>query len=381
MELNEIRKQIDEVDNQLVELYCKRMRLSAEVAEYKSKNKIPVLDTARERALLNKVSDLSSEDFEEYTRTLYSTILDLSRSYQHKILGMTSALHDEIAHSVENTSKLFPARANVACQGVEGAYSQFAAEKFFELPSITYFSNFNAVFSAIEANMCDYGVLPIENSTAGSVEQVYDLMKNHKFKIVRSVRIKIDHNLLAKPGVKLSQIKEIYSHKQAISQCSEFLASLSPDVKVTCVENTAIAAQMVYNSSKDDVASLSSSICAEQYGLEIIAKSIQDNENNQTRFICISNKLEIYPGSNKTSLMLVIPHKPGALYKILSRFNALGINLLKLESRPIPNRNFEFMFYFDVEASVYSDKFAQLIAELEKNCDEFTYLGTYSEVV
>lgn len=381
MELNDIRKEIDSVDAQLVELFKKRMQLSAEVAEYKKINNMPILDSSRERALLAKISEISGKEFEEYSRTLYSTILDLSRSYQHKILGHTSNLCEKIENAVSNTPKIFPEQASVACQGVEGAYSQLAAEKLFRFPTITYFSNFNAVFSAIEAKMCKYGILPIENSTAGSVKQVYDLMKKHKFNIVRSVRIKIDHNLLAKPGTKLSDIKEIFSHEQAIQQSSKFLASLTQDVKITCVENTAKAAMMVALSQRNDVASISSSFCAEQYNLEVIASAIQDNGNNQTRFICISNDLEIFPGADKTSLMLVTPHKPGALYKIISRFNSLGINLLKLESRPIPDRNFEFMFYFDIEISVYSERFAQLLAEIEQVCDDFTYLGTYSEVV
>ena len=381
MELNEIRTQIDKIDEELVELYKKRMNLCAEVAEYKRDNNMPVLDSARERALLTKISDMSGPEFEEYTRTLYSTLLDLSRAYQSKILGNTSKLYGEIESAINNTPKIFPERATVACQGVEGAYSQIAAEKLFRLPTITYFSNFNAVFSAIEANMCKYGILPIENSTAGSVKQVYDLMKEHNFKIVRSVRVKIDHNLLAKPGTNLNEIKEIFSHEQAINQCSKFLLSLSPDVKITCVENTAKAAMMVAMSDRNDVASISSHFCASQYNLDVISASIQDNGNNQTRFICISNELEIFPGADKTSLMLITPHKPGSLYKILSRFNSLGINLVKLESRPLPDRNFEFMFYFDLETSMYSDRLAQLLAELEQVCDDFTYLGTYSEIV
>ena len=381
MELSEIRNEIDQIDTQLVELYKKRMALSSKVAEYKQANNLPVLDTSRERALLSRVSKLSGEEFEEYTRTLYSTILDLSKSYQHKKLGNTSKLFSNIENAIETTSKVFPERASVACQGIEGAYSQVAAEKLFRLPTITYFSNFNAVFSAIEARMCKYGILPIENSTAGSVKQVYDLMKEHQFKIVRSVRVKIDHNLLVKPGTKISDIKEIYSHEQAINQCQKFIATLDKNVKITCVENTAKAALMVSTSDRKDVASLSSRYCAEQYGLDVLVKSVQDNSNNQTRFICITKDLEIYPGADKTSLMLVTPHKPGSLYKILSRFNSLGINLLKLESRPIPDSNFEFMFYFDIETSVYSDKFAQLLSELEQVCDDFTYLGTYSEVI
>ena len=381
MELNELRQQIDAIDRELVELFKARMQVSAKVAEYKRENGMAVLDPSRERALLSKVSELSGEEFEEYTRTLYSSILDLSRSYQHKQLGATSALYDEINEALESTPKLFPERAIVACQGVEGAYAQIAAEKLFRLPNIMFFSDWEKVFSAIESGMCKYGVLPIENSTAGSVTRIYDLMLSKKFNIVRTVRIKIDHNLLVNRGTRLEDIKEIVSHEQAIAQCSEFLHSLGAGVKITKMENTAKAAEYVAKSGRNDVASLSSRSCAAQYGLEVLRSAVQNNGNNHTRFICITNQLEIYPGADRTSLMVVTPHKPGALYRILSRFNALGINLIKLESRPIPDRDFEFMFYFDLESPVYSPKFAQLLAELERECDEFTYLGSYSEVI
>ena len=381
MELCELREQIDDIDRELVELFKKRMNVCAEVAEYKRQTGMNVLDASRERALLNKVSELSGEEFEEYTRTLYATLLELSRSYQHKRIGDTSPLFEEISKAVENTPKLFPERAMVACQGVEGAYSQIAAEKLFHSPNIMFLSDWEKVFSAIEAGLCRYGVIPIENSTAGSVKKVYDLMISHNFKIVRTVRIKIDHNLLVKKGTKPEDIKEIVSHEQALSQCSAYLSSKFPNAKITRVENTARAAQMVAQSDRTDIASISSRACAAQYGLSVAASSVQDNGNNHTRFICITNKLEVYPGADRTTLMLVAPHKPGSLYRILSRFNALGLNLLKLESRPIPDRDFEFMFYFDLEAPVYSPKFAQLLAELERECDEFTYLGSYLEVI
>lgn len=381
MELSELRKQIDSIDEELVALFKKRMNVSAEVAEYKRQTGMSVLDSSRERALLDKVSELSGEDFEEYTRTLYATILDLSRSYQHKRLGDTSSLYNEISTALEATQNLFPSKAIVACQGVEGAYSQIAAERLFKHPNIMFFSNWEKVFSAIEAGLCRYGVIPIENSTAGSVKKVYDLMISRNFKIVRTVRIKIDHNLLVKPGTRMEDITEIVSHEQAINQCSGYLATHFPNVKIHRVENTAKAAEMVAYSESNNIASLSSRSCATQYSLEVLASAVQDSGNNHTRFICITNKLEIYPGADRTTLMIVAPHKPGSLYRILSRFNALGINLLKLESRPIPDRDFEFMFYFDLEAPVYSESFAQLLSELERECDEFTYLGSYLEVV
>ena len=381
MELNKLREEIDSIDREIVALFKRRMNVSAEVAEYKRDNNMPVFDPARERALLDKISELSGEELEEYSRTLYSTVMDLSKSYQHTRLNSDSALYREITDAVESTAKVFPARAAVACQGVEGAYSQIAAEKLFEAPNIVFFSNWEKVFSAVESGMCRYAVIPIENSTAGSVKKVYDLMISHNFRIVRTARIKIDHNLLALKGVDISEIKEVVSHEQAISQCASFLATLGPDVKITRVENTAKAAEMVAKSGRRDLASLSSRACAGQYGLSVLRSSVQDNGNNHTRFICITNKTEIYPGADRTSLMVVTPHKPGSLYRILSKFNALGINLIKLESRPIPDRDFEFMFYFDLEVSVYSPKLARLLSELEAECDEFSYLGSYAEVV
>ena len=381
MDLLELRNEIDRIDRELTDLFLRRMDVSAQVAEYKREHQMRVQDPSRERALLEKISQLSGEDMEEYTRILYSTILDLSRSYQYKKLGSDSPLYREITDALRNTPSIFPRRASVACQGVEGAYSQIAAERLFQAPNISFFSSWEKVFDAIDSGLCRYGVLPIENSTAGSVKRVYDLMTSRRFRIVRTARIKIDHNLLAKSGVALSEIREIYSHEQAISQCSSYLSSLGKEIKITRVENTAKAAQMVAQSPRRDVASLSSRSCAAQYGLQILASAVQDNGNNHTRFICITNQTEIYPGADRTSLMVVTPHKPGALYRMLSRFNALGINLLKLESRPIPDRDFEFMFYFDLEASVYSENLAQLLAELETECDEFSYLGSYSEVI
>ena len=380
MELKELRKQIDSIDDQLVKLFVQRMSISAQVADYKKEHNLPTFVPAREREILQAVAAKAGPEMANYTRVLYSMMFELSRSYQSKRNAKASPLYNTITESIENTDKLFPQAPMIACQGVEGAYSQIACEKMFKSPFIMYFKNFDGVFNAIEQGLCQYGILPIENSTAGSVKKVYDLMIHHNFSIVRTFRMKIDHNLIANPGAKLSDIKEIYSHEQAINQCSDFLKSM-PGVQVIPVENTAVAANMVAQSGRTDIAAISSHACEELYGLKCLASSIQDEGNNRTRFICISKNMEIYPGSDKTSIMMILPHKPGALYRVLARMYVLGINVIKLESRPIPDRDFEFMFYFDLETSIYSEEFVQLMCELDDLCEEFKYLGSYTEVV
>ena len=380
MDLNAVRERINAIDDQIVDLFVERMKASADVASAKAEKNLPVLDLRREQAVLEKVMERGGEEFEIYINKLYQTIFDISKSYQAGLLTKETALSEEILKNIADPHMEFPRKAVVACQGVEGAYSEQACERLFKRPSTFFFSSFEAVFSAIEKGLCLYGVLPLENSTAGSVNAVYDLMTQHNFRIVRSVRIKVDHNLLANPGAKLENIREIYSHEQAISQCAHFLQGL-PNVKVIRCENTAVAARMVAESGRDDVAALSSRACRELYGLDCLAASVQDQGNNFTRFICIAKNLEIYPGADRTSLMMVLPHHPGSLYKVISRFNALGVNMNKLESRPMPDRNFEFMFYFDLETSVYAPQFTQLMGELPELCEEFTYLGSYSEVV
>lgn len=380
MDLSQLRSEIDNIDDQLISLFGKRMEVAAKIGEYKKQNNMPIYVPNREREKLLDVSKKAGADMANYTRVLYSMIFELSRSYQSKLNLDTTQLHQKITEAIHSTPQLFPQAPMVACQGVEGAYAQIACERIFKAPFIMYFKNFDGIFNAIEKGLCQYGVLPIENSTAGSVKQVYDLMIRHNFSIVRTFRLKVDHNLLALPGTNLGSIKEIYSHEQAINQCSAFLATM-PGVKVIPVENTAVAAQMVANSGRNDVAALSSRSCAELYGLSCLAACIQDKGNNYTRFICISKNLEIYPGSDKTSIMMILSHKPGALYKVLARLYTLGINVTKLESRPIPDRDFEFMFYFDLETSIYSEEFVQLMCELDELCEEFKYLGSFSEVI
>ena len=379
-ELEQLRGDIDAIDRQIVDLMKRRMETVAQVAEYKKANNMPVLDTSRERALLSKVGQEAGEELADYVQSMYRTIMAASRSYENGKLGRGSRVYEGIKKAMEETPQLFPQRPVVACQGIEGAYSQIACDRLFKAPSIMYFQTFDHVFKAVESGMCQYGILPIENSTAGSVNAVYDLMIRHNFSIVRSARLKVSHNLLAKPGTKLEDIRDVYSHEQALHQCAGYLAGLK-NVAVHVVENTAVAARMVAQSDRSDVAALSSRFCAEQYDLEIVQDNVQDQDNNYTRFICISKKPEIYPGADRTSLMMTLPHKPGTLYNVLAKFYALNINLQKLESRPLPNREFEFMFYFDVEASVYAPEMEKLFRDLEAESEQLRYLGTYHEVI
>ena len=379
-DINALRLEMDTCNKQILEAFEHRMDIASRIGDVKRSLGLRVTDPRRERQILSAIADQASPEFKSYATVLFSLLMEVSSAYQEHRMRPTSPLRERIEQALETTPKLFPQFASVACQGVDGAYSQLAAEKIFKRPNITFYRNFEGVFQAVESGTCEYGVLPIENSSAGTVNAVYDLMMEHDFHIVRTYRLKVDHNVLANEGATLEGITEIYSHQQAINQCARYLEGM-PHVKVTPVTNTAEAARMVAESGRTDVAALSSRACAALYGLSVLARQVNDSDNNYTRFACITKDLQVFPGADRTSLMMVAPHEPGALYKVLARFYALDINLTKLQSRPILGQDFEFMFYFDLDASVYSPEFASLVCELEDFCDDFKYLGTYSELV
>ena len=379
-DLMELRERMDEIDSRIFELFVERCATSEEIGEFKRANNLRVYDPAREREKVLSAASQVPEDMRTHAQVLMELLMEASRKRQTSLVGPKDDTVDRILAAAQSTPALFPTESFVACQGVEGANSQIATERIFKHPMISYFNTFDGVFRAVEQGFCDYGVLPIENSTAGSVNQVYDLMMSHDFHIVRTTRLKVDHNLMAKPGVTLDQVRHVYSHQQAISQCAQYLAKLE-NVTVHVCENTAMAAKAVAESPEANVAALSSRSCADLYGLEILARSVQDSDANYTRFACIAKDLAIYPGADRTSLMLVVNHEPGALYKVLAKFYALDINIIKLESRPIPGRDFEFMFYFDIDCPVAAPEFQTLMATLPNLCQECRYLGSYSEVV
>lgn len=382
MDLNELRQQIDAADAQLIDAFQKRMEVAEKIGEYKMSIGKPVLDSSREREKMAKIYDMADERTKPYITALYSVLFEVSRGLQTKFIPSLQEDFKSIDETIKDmATKPFPTRATVACQGVEGAFSQEACEKAFQLPTISFKPTFGDVFKAIENGDCEYGVLPVENSNAGTVVQVYDLMIKHHFNIVRSVRVKVDHNCMMLPGAKLSDVKEVISHEQAINQSREFIESLGPDVKVTYCKNTAMAAKTVAESGRMDLCCLSSARCSDLYDLNIVKHSVQDQGNNYTRFMVISKNMEIYPGASRTSLMMVLKHEPGSLYKVLAFLYARGVNLVKIESRPLAGRDFEFMFYFDLECSIYNEGFSIMIAELQTMCKEFRYLGSYSEMV
>lgn len=378
MDIQECRNHIDSIDEQLQKLFQERMNVAAEISRLKSKQAISTVNAEREREILLKVDDRSPRDLHVYNRVLFTTLFDLSRSYQNRLRYEHGLLNGLIGGAIRRNS--LPERGQIACQGVEGAYSQQACEKLFALPGITYFRSFSGVAQAVEQGLCQYGILPIENSSNGTVNAVYDLVRDHKFYIVRSLKLHIRHSLVANPGAKLEDIREVISHEQALGQCSEFFKA-HPEIKAIPVENTALAAKQVAMSGRSDLAAISSIRCAELYNLNVLSDHVQNNENNYTRFICISKELELYPGANRISIMLSLPHRPGALYAIIAKFAALGLNLTKLESRPIPGSDFEFLFYFDLESSVDNPETLSILNELAAAPSErFAFLGNYSEM-
>ena len=379
MDLNQCRESIDQIDGELLRLFKERMTIVGQIAEYKRAHNMAIFNKSREREILSRMSEQAGPELSSYARAMYSNLFNLSRSYQAGRLAGETRLTKEIRRALDSAPKDFPQTGVVACQGLEGAYSQIACDKLFGFANIVYFKSFESVFQAVAQGLCEFGMLPIENSSYGSVNAVYDLMKSHSFHVVRSVKLKVDHALLAPMGTRMEDIREIYSHEQALGQCDAFLKEHS-HIKIHVCENTAVAAKTVAELNRRDVAAISSHQCASLYGLSIVAEGFQNSGQNYTRFICITKDMRVYPGANRISVMLTMPHEPGALYNTISKFAALGLNLTKLESRPMVGRDFEFMFYFDFDASLHNEQVIELLEALSAAPELFVFLGCYSEV-
>ena len=379
LDLTEIRGKIDKLDDELAALFVRRMALCAEVAAYKKQTAKAVRDASRENAIIARLTDGLSEKDAKAVDKLYRAIFDIRRASQQELLAgdvKKSALFDELQNAVKS-DRFVPSPA-VACQGVEGAYSSLACRKLFEKPQILYFKDFESVFRSVESGLCRYGVLPFENSIHGSVTEVYDRLSKGKVKVAASVKLPIHHALLAADGRTLSDITEVYSHKQAVAQCSDFLAA-HRNIKVNICENTAMAAKMVAESDRRDIAAISSESCASLYHLHILGRDLQNSDVNYTMFYCITKEIEIVDEVDKAAFMFNIPNRTGSLADVLGRFAAYGINLIKIESRPICGKDFEFMFYCEADCKGLDEPLVRLLCELSQSLEVFRFIGAYKE--
>ena len=356
------------IDDEIARLFKLRMDLSATDPS----------SPAEERDTLSRAADIVGRPLERDMKILFTTMFGMAKARRRAAVGGTSPLVETI-RTAAASARDFATKAVVACPGTEGSYAQIAASQMFDIPTILFFSGFESVFEAVEKGLCPYGILPIENSAAGSVAQVYDLMVKHRFHIVRSVRVKIDHVLLGRRGAKLEDIREVASHPHALTQCATYLKA-HPQMKPVPGANTAVAAKELAAGGSPDRAVIASRACAELYGLDILAEGIADAAYNYTRFICISRQMEITKDASKFSIMLSLPHRPGSLNGIIAKFAAVGVNLTKLESRPIPGMDFEFRFTFEFESTPTNPDVLALISELSQDpeIEHFTFLGAYA---
>lgn len=374
MELDEIRKNIDMIDGEILELFARRMKLCEEVAEYKAQNGMEIFQGGREQQVLDRIAERSPEKLESASRLLFSQIMEISKCLQKDRL--TEPLQVKTRSLAENPS--------VACPGIRGSYSEEACLKAFGRDArIDYYDTFEQVFEAVNSGKARYGVVPIENSTAGSVEDTYSLLEHYDMFICGRLHISVNHVLASKGDEKITKI---ISHSQALRQCSEFIGK--GGFVTAQVTNTSIAARTVSESSQEGLGCICSSHCAKLYGLRVLKEGIADSNENFTRFIVISKELEIVENADIISVCLSLPHISGSLYKLLTGFYFTGLNLTKIESRHMPPHikrksgadSFEVIFYLDFEGSVLNPSVGKLLKNLERDCGYYRFLGNYREI-
>ncbi len=373
-DLNEIRQEINEIDEKLTELFRRRMECARDVAEYKKANDLPILNAEREREVLDRVQERGGE-YGLPARLLYTDIMELSRALQHTIVGSGSEMRRQLAEAEE----LLPTKGvKVAYQGIKGANGHEAAIRLFPDAEKVSCKSFADVFRTVDEGGASFGVLPVENSTAGSVSAVYDLILKHRFYIVGALGLPIDYCLCGLRQSQLSDIERVWTHPQSISQCENYIASHG--FEAVPYSNTAVAAREVAREKRLNVAAICSYKACEEYGLKILDNHIQDDNSNMTRFVVISKKLYVPADADKISLCFNLPHVSGSLYSVLCRFNSLGLNLTKIESRPIVGSKFEYLFYLDFTGNVRSESAMRLLSQLSAEMTGFSFLGNYREV-
>ncbi len=374
MDLSQLRQQIDTIDRQIVNLYEERMDVSRQVAEYKIETGKKVFDKQREQEKIADVKALTHNDFNSHgVEELFEQIMSMSRKLQYQLLA---------AHGSEGrlpfigVEELETDCARVVYQGAEGSYSQAAMRRFFgENVNAFHVETFRDAMSAIDEGSADFAVLPIENSTAGIVNEIYDLLVEFENYIVGEQVIPIEHCLLALPGTKMEEIKRVYSHPQSLMQSARYLAD--HDWQQISMQNNAFAALKVAKEKDKTQAAIASEYAGETYGLEILEKGINDSDSNSTRFIIVTNQKIFRKNANKISLCLEIPHKSGSLYHILSHFIYNNLNMTKIESRPIPDRNWEYRFFIDFEGNLADSAVKNALRGLREEARSMKILGNY----
>ena len=378
--LDVLRGNIDEIDHQIVHLFERRMAVTRAVGEYKQEIGMPVLDAARERDVIaKKLNMLTNKELQADVVLLYETIMGISRRQQRNLVAeglenpnFTKIVTD-IAHA--RTSVQNP---RVVYQGEPGAYSEMASIRFFgDSVQAKGLEQFEDVFQALKNGDADYGVLPSENSSTGAIRQIYDLMTQYDCFVVGETTVAIQHCLMALPGASLDSIQTVYSHEQGLFQCEAYL-NKHPKWNRVPQADTAGSANMVAKSGDPSKAAICSKRSAELYGLEILAEAINSNVNNTTRFVVVSPKMELREGRDKVSTCFCIPHQSGSLHEILTIFAVHGLNMVRLESRPIQGSSWEYMFFLEFTGDVTASGMEGVFRELTQSAEQVRVLGNFA---
>lgn len=374
MDISEVRKQLDECDSEIVKLFEKRMQLSEEVAAAKLESGKGVLDKDREKAKLAKVSAMVSGELnEEGVRELFRLLMSMSKKLQYKKL-LESGRHINLPFIPVDDIRTGSPR--VVFQGDEGAYSQLAMKKYFgDDVDCIHVPSFRAAMSVISEGSADYAVLPIENSTAGFVSEIYDLLAEYENYIAAEQVIKIEHCLMGVKGAGMSDIKTVFSHPQSLMQSARFLEKY--DWKQISMPNNAFAAKKVANDGDKSQAAVASSLAAEIYGLDILERGINSEDNNSTRFIIVTNRKIYRKDAGKISLCFEVPHESGSLYHCLGHFIFNGLNISKIESRPIEGRTWEYRFFLDFDGNLSDPSVRCALTGLREEAKYLRVLGNY----
>lgn len=374
-DLGELRKQLDDIDAQIVRLYEERMEVCQGVAEYKIETGKKVFDKAREEEKINKVKALTHSEFNRQgVEELFEQIMSMSRKLQYQMLAEHGSLGKLPFIEVD---KLDTQKARIVFQGAEGSYSQAAMQKYFgEHINSYHVDTFRDAMGAIEEGSADFAVLPIENSTAGIVSEIYDLLVEFENYIVGEQIIPIEHCLMGVPGSRISDIKTVYSHPQSLMQSARYLQE-HPDWKQVSLKNNAFAAKKVMEDQDKAQAAIASEYAAKVYGLEVLEQGVNDSNSNSTRFIIVSNQKVFRKDAGKISICLEIPHRSGSLYHILSHFIYNNLNMTKIESRPIEDRNWEYRFFIDFEGNLSQSAVKNALRGLREETRDMKILGNY----